>query len=233
MGAVITARGPECESQCVQISIAMASREHLLSPPGTSPVVACPLDHIRRVEVVVSSKVDVQTRHINYPGLDSVLDPEGNSVGHEIHRVLRYLMRYCLSDAPARVCDQQTLESEMMNLLFHFGFCIQDKKFFRWIFSCKIGVRTMIGTLYRGYTTAMDAGIIALNRSLQSPRLDDFGYFLVGEPRIFRLCKKIYFEAIGFSEDQYQDPDVFSKLKMVVNGQAMYGLFTGLLLYMM
>ena len=91
----------------------------------------------------------------------------------------------------------------------------------------------MIGTLYRGYTTAMDAGIIALNRSLQSPRLDDFGYFLVGEPRTFRLCKKIYFEAIGFSEDQYQDPDVFSKLKMVVNGQAMYGLFTGLLLYMM
>ena len=45
--------------------------------------------------------------------------------------------------------------------------------------------------------------------------------------------QKDFFDAIGFLEDQYQGPDVFSKLKMVVNGQAMYGLFTGLLLYMM
>lgn len=225
--AAVSASGPECEPHRIQILITMASRNDFLWPPGTSPIVAPHRDTIAEVSAIAATKVDVQTRHTAYPGLDSVLDADGNRVGHEVHKVLRYFMRYCLSDAPARVCDQQTLESEMMQLVEKFGFCRDEKKFFTWILACKVGVRTLIGTLYRGFTTAMDVGLVALNKSLLSPRVDDFGLFF-GDGSCFNLCKDIFFDAIGFSEEVYADLDRFSKIKLVVNGQLMYGLFAGM-----
>ena len=178
--------------------------------PVGEVVTAPPKRLIMEVEAYLSSKVSVVSRNVAYPGIDVVVDQDGNLVGNEVMLLLRTAARYLLADRPIVINQQQQLMVELHETLRRVGFERSDVLFFDCFFSCKLGRNSVAQTIYRSYSTAFDSGSIMLADALKDCNVKKLGYFLL--PNCFDLAKKTIFEAMGFSEDDYGDGLAFNML---------------------
>ena len=144
------------------------------------------------------------------------------------------LTRYALSRNPPKVCDHAALEAEMLFYIKNLLGLKNYLNFFTFIFDCKINNRTVSATMFRSYVSACDFGSIALRNELICANKKLLGKFLTSDQTListcqdelgqFTLAKDIWFNAIGFSVEDYLD-NVMS-IDIMSAGSLRVGLFT-------